>query len=81
MNRLGRTIVTAGVLTGLGFAAYELLLNDEAKAGVRKLVNAVKDSYNKLSEVVSSITGEVMDDDGTLPNVQATEQQWDALGY
>jgi hypothetical protein len=81
MNRFVRSLIALGVLVGGVALAYELLLTDEAKAEVRRAARTIRNSYEKISEVVSSMTGEVMDDGGPLPNVQATNQQWERLGY
>lgn len=69
------------VVAGTGYLVYRRLLSDNAKAEVRKMAHLVSVSYSRISELVESMTGQVIDDPGVLPNVQVTKKQWEQLGY
>lgn len=69
------------VVTGTGYLLYSRLLSDDAKAEVKKMTHSVSRSYTRISELVESMTGQLIDDPGVLPNVQVTKKQWEQLGY
>lgn len=69
------------VVAGTGYLVYRRLLSDNAKAEVRKMAHSVSVSYSRISELVESMTAQVIDDPGVLPNVQVTKKQWEQLGY
>ncbi|MGI6230937.1 MAG: hypothetical protein ACOYJL_08550 [Tractidigestivibacter sp.] len=81
MSKVRAKLITIGVMAGAAYAAYELLLNDQAKEELKRAIKATERSYQRIKEIVTEITGEVMDDDAPLPNVQATSQQWENIGY
>lgn len=69
------------VVAGTGYLVYRRLLSDNAKAEVKKLAHSVSVSYARISGLVESMTGQVIDDPSALPNVQVTKKQWAQLGY
>lgn len=69
------------VVTGAGYLLYSRLLRDNAKDEVKKMAHSVYESYSRVSEIVDTMTGQVIEDPSTLPNVQVTNQQWEKLGY
>lgn len=69
------------VVTGTGYLLYSRLLSDDAKAEVKKMAHSVYDSYTRVSEIIGTMTGQVIEDPSALPNVQVTKQQWEKLGY
>ena len=69
------------VVAGTGYLVYSRLLSDNAKAEVKFLAHSVSVSYARISELVESMTGQVVDDPSVLPNVQVTKKQWEQLGY
>ena len=69
------------VVAGTGYLVYDRLLSDNAKAEVKKLAHSVSVGYTRISELVESMTGQVIDDPSMLPNVQVTNKQWEQLGY
>lgn len=69
------------VVAGTGYLVYDRLLSDNAKAEVMKLAHSVSASYTRISELVESMTGQVIEDPSMLPNVQVTKKQWEQLGY
>ena len=75
MKKLLRSAVVIATAAGVGYVVYKEVLSDEAKQ------NTVKTSYERINEVINSVRGDVMPDDGPLPNVQTTMQQWKDLGY
>ncbi len=69
------------VFTATGYIFYEKILSDEAKTKIEELAQTLQTGYSQISEVVDQLTGQVVDDPETLPNVQVTQAQWDSLGY
>lgn len=81
MKKLMGCVVVTATLVGAGYLVYREVLSDEAKQNIDKMVNTVKVSYKRINDVIASVRGDIMTDDGPLPNVQATMQQWKDLGY
>ena len=81
MRKLMGCVVVTATLVGAGYLVYREVLSDEAKQNIEKMVNTVKVSYKRINDVIASVRGDIMTDDGPLPNVQATMQQWKYLGY
>lgn len=81
MKKLMGCVVVTATLIGAGYLVYREVLSDEAKQNIEKMVNTVKVSYKRINDVIASVRGDIMTDDGPLPNVQATMQQWKDLGY
>ena len=81
MKKLLRGVVVIATAAGVGYVVYKEVLTDEAKENINKMVDTVKTSYERINEVINSVRGDVMPDDGPLPNVQTTMQQWKDLGY
>ncbi len=69
------------VVAGTGYLVYRRLLSDNAKAEVKNMAHSVSVSYTRISELVESMTGQVIEDPSMLPNVQVTKKQWEQLGY
>ncbi len=69
------------VFTTTGYIFYEKILSDEAKSKIEELAQTLQAGYSQISEVVDQLTGQVVDDPETLPNVQVTQAQWNSLGY
>ncbi len=76
-TRLITVILAASGLVCL----YEFGLSDEAKEKVHSAVSSVKDSCERISKVIADVQGVTMKDEGPLPNAQATEAQWRAIGF
>lgn len=81
MKKLLRGVVVIATAAGVGYVVYKEVLTDEAKQNIKKMMETVKTSYERINEVINSVRGDVMPDDGLLPNVQTTMQQWKDLGY
>lgn len=69
------------IFTAAGYVFYEKILSDDAKSKIEELAQTMQAGYSQISEVIEQITGQVVDDPDTLPNVQLTNQQWKDLGY
>lgn len=69
------------IVAGTGYLIYRRLLSDNAKAEVKKMAHSLSVSYARISELIESMTGQVIDDPSVLPNVQVTKKQWEHLGY
>lgn len=81
MRRLRQRIILLSLLGGALYLTYEYGLNDEAKENLRKAVKAVEDTYEQVLQIAEAARGQIMEDDEPLANVQATERQWELLGY
>ena len=80
MGKLIRKLGFVLVLAGAGYAAYQLLLTDEAKESLKNSYSSIKDAYGRVTEIMSDTHGIVMGED-ELPNQAATRLQWEALGF
>lgn len=81
MKKLLGGMVVVATAAGVGYVVYREVLSDEARENIKKMVQTVKTSYDRINEVIRSVKGDVMPDDGPLPNVQTTMRQWKDLGY
>jgi hypothetical protein len=75
------TLVGTAVVVVASYIFYEHFLSDSAKKEIESLAHSVNDGYSRISEILESINGQVVEDTSSLPNVQATQQQWKNLGY
>lgn len=81
MRKLLGGIVVIATAAGISYVVYKEVLSDEARDNIKKMVETVKTSYDRINEVITSVRGDIMPDDGPLPNVQTTMRQWKDLGY
>ena len=81
MRRLRQRIILLGLLGGALYLTYEYGLNDEAKENLRKAVKAVEETYEQILQMTEAARGQIMEDDEPLANVQATQRQWELIGY
>ncbi len=81
MRKLLGGMVVIATAAGIGYVVYKEVLSDEARENIKKMIETVKTSYDRINEVITSVRGDVMPDDGPLPNVQTTMRQWKDLGY
>lgn len=81
MRRIVGAAVGLGLIVAGGYGFYRYGLNDMARENLKKTARAVAKSYKQLSDVITAAQGMVMEDEGPLPNVQSTQQQWEALGF
>lgn len=81
MRKLLGGMVVIATAAGIGYVVYKEVLSDEARENIKKMVETVKTSYDRINDVITSVRGDVMPEDGPLPNVQTTMRQWKDLGY
>lgn len=74
-------VITSLIVAGAGYYFYDHLLSDDAKAEINNLAHSINEGYARVSEVIDSMTGQVVEDPSVLPNVQVTKAQWERLGY
>lgn len=79
--KIKNLLIGSIVVAGTGYLVYRRLLSDNAKAEVKNMAHSVATSYTRISELVESMTGQVIEDPSMLPNVQVTKKQWEQLGY
>ena len=63
MKKLLRSAVVIATAAGVGYVVYKEVLSDEAKQNIKKMVETVKTSYERINEVINSVRGDVMPDD------------------
>ena len=81
MRKLLGGMVVIATAAGIGYVVYKEVLSDESRENIKKMVETVKTSYDRINDVITSVRGEVMPENGPLPNVQTTMRQWKDLGY
>ncbi len=85
MNRIARRIRRDLILTALmslgAVVAYHVLLDEEARSGIRAMNHTIIDSFNTLSEMVDDRIGTIMDDEVVAQNRQNIKDAWKALGF
>lgn len=81
LKRLRNDAIALVVLCAAGYVAYQVLLDDEAKEGVKSLVRTVTDSYQQLSNLVNDHIGTIMDEDVVVQNKAQIMNAWDDLGF
>lgn len=74
-------VITSLIVASAGYYFYDRLLSDDAKAEINNLAYSINEGYARVSEVIDSMTGQVVEDPSVLPNVQVTKAQWERLGY
>lgn len=74
-------LIGSAALTVAGYLFYTYGLRDDAKRKIENLAQASKKAYTTISELIEEHQGVVIEDTSSLPNVQATKRQWEALGY
>ncbi len=79
--KIKNLLIGSILVTGAGYLLYSRLLSDNAKAEVKKTAHSIFESYSRVSEIIDTMTGQVIEDPSTLPNVQVTKKQWEQLGY
>ncbi|MBQ9315814.1 MAG: hypothetical protein IJ203_03210 [Atopobiaceae bacterium] len=81
LKRLRNDAIALVVLCAAGYVAYQVLLDDEAKEGVKSLVRTVTDSYQQLSNLVNDHIGTIMDEDVVVQNKAQIMNAWADLGF
>ena len=81
LKQLRNDVIVVAVVCAAGYIAYQVLLDDQAKQGIRDLTQTVKDSYTSLSGIVNSRIGTIMDEDVVIQNRADIKQAWADLGY
>ena len=79
--KIKNLLIGSIVVAGTGYLVYNRFLSDNAKDEVRKAAHSIFESYTRVSEIIDNMTGQVIEDPSTLPNVQVTKKQWEQLGY
>lgn len=81
LKRMRNDAIALVVLCAAGYVAYQVLLDDEAKEGVKSLVRTVTDSYQQLSNLVNDHIGTIMDEDVVVQNKTQIMNAWADLGF
>jgi len=63
------------------YVAYQVLLDDEAKQGLKTLGSTLNGSYQQLTDLVNARIGTIMDEDLVSQNRQKIRDAWADLGY
>ena len=81
LKQLRNDVIMVAVVCVAGYIAYQVLLDDQAKQGIKDLTQTVKESYSSISGIVNSRIGTIMDEDVVLQNRADIKQAWADLGY
>lgn len=81
LRRLRNDAIMLVVLCAAGYVAYQVLLDDEAKDGIKSLVYTVRDSYQQMSNLVNDHIGTIMDEDVVIQNKSQIMNAWADLGF
>ena len=81
LKRLRNEAIMLVVLCAAGYIAYQVLLDDEAKEGIKSLVFTVRDSYQQMSNLVNDHIGTIMDEDVVIQNKSQIMNAWADLGF
>ncbi len=76
-NAMGIVLVTAGMT----FAAYKLLLTNEARRNLRETGSSLARGYYALLDMLDGLVGEKTDLDQLDANRRQIQQEWERLGY
>lgn len=74
-------LIATAVICAAGYAAYELLLDDRAKHGLKAMCSTLANSYITLSGMVNDRIGTIMDEEVVTQNREQIREQWANLGY
>ena len=74
-------ILLTAFVCGVGYVAYQVLLDDEAKEGLRSLASTVSNSYGELTGLVNDRIGTIMDEDLVQQNRRNIREAWENLGF
>lgn len=80
MSKLKYVAIKWLVVGGGLFLFYRFYLKDNARAGIKSAISSFAGAYERISDTITSITGQMAEDQG-LPNREATELQWQRLGF
>lgn len=81
LKRVKRDLIIVGVLSLGAVVAYHVLLDEEAREGVRDMNREIIKSFNTLSEMVDDRIGTIMDDELVAQNRQNIRDAWKAIGF
>ena len=76
-KRYGHVLVTAGMT----FAAYKLLLTNEARRSLRETGSSLARGYYALLDMLDGLVGEKTGLDQLDANRRQIQQEWERLGY
>lgn len=81
LRRMRNDAIMLVALCAVGYVAYQILLDEEAKESVNSLVRTVSYSYGQLTSMVNEHIGTIMDEDVVIQNRQDIRNAWKDLGY
>ena len=81
IKRMRNDAILLAVLCAAGYVAYQVLLDDQAKQGIKDMTRTVVDSYVSLTNLVNDHIGTIMDEETVVQNKLNIKQTWADLGY
>jgi hypothetical protein len=79
MRKIKAFFISNLLMIGTVYAAYQLLLTDEAKQSLKDGIASVVRGVSETMDAIEEMRGVVIEDE-ELPNVTMTNAEWDALG-
>ncbi|WP_298578560.1 hypothetical protein [uncultured Olegusella sp.] len=80
MKKVKLRILTLGIFSISGFAAYQLLLTAEAKEQAKKTVKTIAESFVQIKNLIEARQGIVVEE-SCPENIKRTQAQWEKLGF
>ena len=74
-------IILTACVCAAGYVAYQVLLDDEAKEGLRSLAKTMTDSYTSITNIVNERIGTIMDEETVRQNREQVRKAWEDLGF
>ena len=65
----------------IGYGAYQVLLDEEAKKSLAQAGRTIARSYHQLAGIVNSRIGMIMDEETVAQNRQKIRNDWAELGF
>lgn len=81
VKRVRNDAIMMVLLCAAGYVAYQVLLDDNAKQGIKDMTKTVVDSYVSITDMVNEHIGTIMDEETVVQNKMNIKQAWADLGY
>lgn len=81
VKRVRNDAIMMVLLCAAGYVAYQVLLDDNAKQGIKDMTKTVVDSYVSITDMVNEHIGTIMDEETVVQNKMNIKQAWADLGF
>lgn len=82
MNKLSRRLVALAAFIGAAAGAYRYLIDDEAKAIIKRTAIGISDTARAIAGKLTDELGQVIREDPELAQLrESLAENWSKLGY